>query len=84
MKSQYHLQIVQALIQGPKKQYHLKKIVNNGGPKTDTCGTTSTSECHNDFKKNKNRMQLNFPSSTKVGFYFFKINNFNLIFTQIN
>jgi hypothetical protein len=56
MKSQYHLQIVQALIQGPKNQYHLKKIVNNGGPKTDTCGTTSTSECHNDFKKNKNRM----------------------------
>jgi hypothetical protein len=27
MKSQYHLQIVQALIQGPKNQYHLKKLL---------------------------------------------------------
>jgi hypothetical protein len=58
MKSQYHLQIVHALIQGPKYQYHLKKIVNNGGSKTDTCGSTSTSECHNDFKKSTAFVQL--------------------------
>jgi hypothetical protein len=37
-----------------------------------------TTDNRSDFEKNKNRLWLDFKSSTKVGFDFFKIQNFYL------